>query len=155
VIRFIRAPARRIERFPALHREVIAHNSPTPSCQWCRYTNWIASPTRGSFVAEPSLMPRPCRTQRLSWDRGRAPFCRLSHHLHLHCSKEDNALPRDGHAKPDCLYFGICWQDRDDTVSAPAAWSLTVDHSNRVAPTRAEALTRVGVISGGCGSYGA
>jgi hypothetical protein len=28
-------------------------------------------------------MPSPSSNPRLSWNRGRAPFCRLSHHLHL------------------------------------------------------------------------
>ena len=52
-------PARRIERFPAMHRGAISHNSASPSCQWCRYTNWIAPPTHSSLEAELNLMPCP------------------------------------------------------------------------------------------------
>ena len=68
------------------------------------------------------------------------------------CHGGDDALPRGGPAKPgqySCQYLGgrpaFAGIIIDDTVSAPEAWSLTLDHSNRVAPTGAEALARFGI----------
>ena len=68
----------------------------------------------------------------------------------FHCRGGDDALPTcETRTALVCQYLAgrpaFAGMIVDDTVSALDAWSLTLDHSNRVAQNGAEALAHVGV----------
>jgi hypothetical protein len=133
------------------HCPKIAHRRPASGAD---IRNRAPSRTRRPPVAEPSLMlvhsvdPDGCRgieVERLP--AGEVAICIF------HCCGGDDALPRDGPVKPltalVCQYFSgrpaFAGMIVNDTVSAPDAWSLTLDHSNRVAHNGAQVLPHVGI----------